>query len=258
MYLLLCPIISVSFYLLLSNLPLSPFSLHPLFTANLCHLLIIYHHFFPPFSHNSRRFKSSRYQLPILSVRGLSQRSSCLLLCRLHRTLWLCVLTAAADARQWDGNRLRRSPGVKTWRTYHNTVSKPRASLLRPSADGELSVSCCRSLLLPCTLARPPCGYSCVCCVCDSKLCLPRGFSPHRQHCPTHQPLLTSDLGSSTCPHTHTLFTPLALLALSSSDVKHLSVLLIDRYNSPSAYGTGAASDNGAFLLLCRSPIASR
>lgn len=43
---------------------------------------------------------------------------------------------------------------------------------------------------------------------------------------PARQPLLTSDPSSPTCPpgHTHTLFTNLVLLALSTSDVKGISV----------------------------------
>lgn len=32
-------------------------------------------------------------------------------------------------------------------------------------------------------------------------------LSPHRRHCPAHQPLLTFDLDNSTCPLTHTLHT---------------------------------------------------
>lgn len=140
------------------------------------------------------------------------------------------------NARQWNGNKQSENPpGVKTWRTYHNTVSTPRASLLH-----SFHVVRCPSpfLSLPHTLILPlplsqTCGCSYICCVCDRKLCLLSSFHPTENHYPTHQPLLTSDLHSPTCP----LFTPLVLLALSTSDVKRLSVQLINRYNSLMAEG---------------------
>lgn len=49
------------------------------------------------------------------------------------------------------------------------------------------------------------------------------------------QPHLPAQTHSRT--HTHTLFTPLVLLALSTSDVKRLSLQLINRYNSLRAQG---------------------
>lgn len=58
------------------------------------------------------------------------------------------------NARQWNGNKQSENPpGVKTWRTYHNTVSKPRASLL-PSFP---LVSCLSISLPSITLLSFPC-----------------------------------------------------------------------------------------------------
>lgn len=53
--------------------------------------------------------------------------------------------------------------------------------------------------------------------------------SPSHHNCSTHQPLLTFDLDSPTCPLIHT--SPV-LLARPTFDVKSFSVQLINRYNS--------------------------
>lgn len=117
------------------------------------------------------------------------------------------------NPRQQNGNKQSENPpGVKTWRTYHNTVSKPRASLLHsfplvsclsssPSLT-HLSFPCLSHRLVAIHISSVFVTASCVC---------PAAFTPDHHHRPTHQPLLTFDLDSPTCllkhAHAHTLHT---------------------------------------------------
>lgn len=130
------------------------------------------------------------------------------------------------NARQWNGNKQSENlRGVKTWRTYHNTASKPRPRLSHPPPS-----PLPHTFILPSSFSFTDLYLLCL----WQQAVFAERLSPRccRRHCPTHQPLLTFDLDNSTCPLTHTLFTPLVLLALSTSDIRRLSVQLINRYNS--------------------------
>lgn len=142
---------------------------------------------------------------------GSSVHSSCLI----SSGLIAAVLHSAAswqlelNARQWNGNKQSENPPrVKTWRTYHNTVSKPRASLLHPFPGmSSPSTTLPSSHVYPSSFSLPDLWlFICLLCLWQQAV-FTEQLSPHRHRCPTHRPLLTFDLDSPTCPLTHTLHT---------------------------------------------------
>lgn len=139
---------------------------------------------------------------------GSSVHSSCLI----SSGLISAVLHSAAswqlelNARQWNGNKQSENPPrVKTWRTYHNTVSKPRASLLHPFPGvSSPSTTLPSSHVYPSSVSLPDLWlFICLLCLWQQAV-FTEQLSPHRHRCPTHRPLLTFDLDSPTCPLTHT------------------------------------------------------
>lgn len=118
------------------------------------------------------------------------------------------------NARQLNGKKQSENPpGVKTWRTYHNTVSKPRASLLHsfpllssPSTSLPSSPSFTHTYPSSVSLTDLWLFVYLVCLW--QQAVFAEQLSPDHHHRPTHQPLLAFDLDSPTCllkhAHAHT------------------------------------------------------
>lgn len=106
------------------------------------------------------------------------------------------------NARQWNGNKQSENlRGVKTWRTYHNTASKPRPPSFTLSLS-PTSLPLPRTFILPSSFSFTDLYLLCL----WQQAVFAERLSP-RRHCPAHQPLLAFDLDNSTCPLTHTLHT---------------------------------------------------